>query len=147
MWSASFQPHMNHVSVSPTNGNGPTQGQRKTLTRVGIEPTTFGLDHWSSLVVSVNELSSCEMLWFLSQILAQILPVHDLRSEVSVNPGRHRQVKPSFVLKHWPFSQTPCSVHGSTSRKKIKSQLDMKRFSQNKTSILTYLLYYVMAAA
>ena len=36
---------MNHVSVSPTNGNGPTQGQRKTLTRVGIEPTKFGLDH------------------------------------------------------------------------------------------------------
>ena len=36
---------MNHVSVSPTDGNGPTQGQRKTLTRVGIEPTTFGLDH------------------------------------------------------------------------------------------------------
>ena len=25
-----------HVSVSPTNGNGPTQGQRKTLTRVGV---------------------------------------------------------------------------------------------------------------
>ena len=35
---------MNHVSVSPTDGNGPTQGQRKTLIRVGIEPTTFGLD-------------------------------------------------------------------------------------------------------
>ena len=32
------------MSVSPTDGNGPTQGQRKTLTRVGIEPTTFGLD-------------------------------------------------------------------------------------------------------
>ena len=31
---------MNHVSVSPTDGNGPTQGQRKTLTRVGFEPTT-----------------------------------------------------------------------------------------------------------
>ena len=29
---------MNHVSVSPTDGNGPTQGQRKTLTRVGNEP-------------------------------------------------------------------------------------------------------------
>ena len=28
---------MNHVSVSPTDGNLPTQGQRKTLTRVGIE--------------------------------------------------------------------------------------------------------------
>ena len=27
---------MNHVSVSPTDGNGPTQEQRKTLTRVGI---------------------------------------------------------------------------------------------------------------
>ena len=36
---------MNHVSVTPTNGNGPTQGQRKTLTRAEIEPTTFGLDH------------------------------------------------------------------------------------------------------
>ena len=33
------------MSVSPTNGIGPTQGQRKTLTRVGIEPTTFGFDH------------------------------------------------------------------------------------------------------
>ena len=29
---------MNHVSVSPPNGNGPTRGQRKALTRVGIEP-------------------------------------------------------------------------------------------------------------
>ena len=29
--------NMNHVIVSPTDGNGPTQGQRKTLTRVGIE--------------------------------------------------------------------------------------------------------------
>ena len=32
------------MSVSPTDGNGPTQGQRNALTRVGIEPTTFGLD-------------------------------------------------------------------------------------------------------
>ena len=45
MESASFLPHMNHVNHSPTNGNGPTQGQRKTLTRVGIAPTTFGLDY------------------------------------------------------------------------------------------------------
>ena len=36
---------MNHVIVSPTNEDGPTQGQRKTRTRVGIEPTSFGLDH------------------------------------------------------------------------------------------------------
>ena len=33
------------MSVGPTNGIGPTQGQRKTLTRVGIEPTTFRLDY------------------------------------------------------------------------------------------------------
>ena len=39
-----FQP-IYHVSVSPTNGNGPTQGQRKTLTRLGFEPTTFEFDH------------------------------------------------------------------------------------------------------
>ena len=29
--------HIDHVSVSPTDGNGPTKGQGKTLTRVGIE--------------------------------------------------------------------------------------------------------------
>ena len=39
-----FLSHMKHVSVSPTDGTGPTQGQRKTLNKVGIEPTTFGLD-------------------------------------------------------------------------------------------------------
>ena len=39
-----FQP-IYHVSVSPTDGNGPTQGQRKTLTRVGFEPTIFEFDH------------------------------------------------------------------------------------------------------
>ena len=30
--------------IHPSIGIGPTQGQRKTLTRVGFEPTTFGLD-------------------------------------------------------------------------------------------------------
>ena len=34
-----FLTYVNHVSVSPTTGNGPTQGHRKTLTRMGI-PTT-----------------------------------------------------------------------------------------------------------
>ena len=33
-----FQPTY-HVSVSPTDGNGPTQGQRKTLTRVILHQT------------------------------------------------------------------------------------------------------------
>ena len=40
-----FSTHLHHVSVSPTDGIGATQGQRKTLTRVGIEPMTFGFDH------------------------------------------------------------------------------------------------------
>ena len=34
---------MNHVSVSPTNGNGTTQGQRKTLTSEAMEKLNFGL--------------------------------------------------------------------------------------------------------
>ena len=38
MWSTNFLP-TDHVSVSPTNGIGLTKGQRKTLTRVGIEPS------------------------------------------------------------------------------------------------------------
>ena len=33
---------MNHVSVTPTNGNGPTQGQRKTLTSVELNPRPSG---------------------------------------------------------------------------------------------------------
>ena len=52
-----FSTHVNHVSVSPTNGNGPTQGQRKTLTRVGIEPTTFGLEQ----VVGIEDVKFTAM--------------------------------------------------------------------------------------
>ena len=29
-----FSTHLDHVSISPTNGIGPTERQRKTLTRV-----------------------------------------------------------------------------------------------------------------
>ena len=43
MWSANFLP-INHVSASPTDGIGLTQGQSKTPTRMGIEPTTFWFD-------------------------------------------------------------------------------------------------------
>ena len=35
MWSAKFLPHMNHVSVSPTDGNGPTQGHKKNSDQGG----------------------------------------------------------------------------------------------------------------
>ena len=34
-----FSTHINQVGVSPSNLTGPTRGQRKTLTRVGIELT------------------------------------------------------------------------------------------------------------
>ena len=34
--------------INPSIGMVPIQGQRKTLTRVGFEPTTFGLDHHCS---------------------------------------------------------------------------------------------------
>ena len=58
---------MNHVSVSPTDGNVPTQGQRKTLTRVGIEPTTFGLDLRRSTDSCVGPFPSVglTLTWFI----------------------------------------------------------------------------------
>ena len=34
-----FSTHINQMGVSPFNSNGPTRGQRKTLTRVRIELT------------------------------------------------------------------------------------------------------------
>ena len=37
--------HIDQVSVSTTNGFGPTQGQRETLNRVGIEQMTFEFEH------------------------------------------------------------------------------------------------------
>ena len=33
-----------YLSLSPSYKNRPIQGKRKTLTRVGIEPTTFAFD-------------------------------------------------------------------------------------------------------
>ena len=43
---------MNHVSVSPADGTGPTQGQRKTLTRVGYTDPKL----WHSLSIDVKKL-------------------------------------------------------------------------------------------
>ena len=56
---------MNHVSVSPTDVNGPTQGQRKTLTRVGIEPTTFGLDLTGLELNFGLDLTGLTLTWFI----------------------------------------------------------------------------------
>ena len=50
--------HLDHVSISPTDGIGPTQGQRKTLTMVGFEPTTFRLDPPTELQGQNSNLES-----------------------------------------------------------------------------------------
>ena len=42
------------MSVSPTDGNGPTQGQRKILTRVGIEPIYLKIDHLSEMDMNIG---------------------------------------------------------------------------------------------
>ena len=41
---------MNHVSIGPTDGNGPTQGQRKTLTK----STSSGKDLFPYLKVALD---------------------------------------------------------------------------------------------
>ena len=56
---------MNHVSVSPTDGNGPTQGQRKTLTRVGIEPMTFGLGLGLGVGLGLGLGLGLTLTWFI----------------------------------------------------------------------------------
>ena len=53
-----FQP-IYHVSVSPTDGNGPTQGQRKTLTRVGIPGIVLRLCQWNLIWIEIVFSLSC----------------------------------------------------------------------------------------
>ena len=72
---------MNHVSVSPTDGNGPTQGQRKTPTRVGtadhfvesrllfvtreIHPKTFrGFEKWRHTTTEMSRQTQWKPLVF-----------------------------------------------------------------------------------
>ena len=63
-----FQP-IYHVSISPTDGNGPTQGQRKTLTKVGFEPTTFEFDHRCSTDWATR--SDGSRSWEMKMLMAQ----------------------------------------------------------------------------
>ena len=78
---------MNHVSVSPTDGNGPTQGKRKTLTRVGIEPTTFGLDHCCSTDCTTR--SDGSRPWELKMLKSRQLTCTRTRKDyVFANVGR-----------------------------------------------------------
>ena len=78
---------MNHVSVSPTDGTGPTQGQRKTLTRVGIEPTTFGLDLHRSTDLSTR--SDGSRTWELKMLKSlQLTCASTRKGYVYTNVGR-----------------------------------------------------------
>ena len=60
-------PPIYHVSVGPTDGNGPTQGQRKTLTWVGFEPTTFEFDHCCSIDWAAR--SDGSRLWEMKMLM------------------------------------------------------------------------------
>ena len=62
-------PPIYHVSSSPTHGNGPNQGQRKTLTRVGFEPTTFEFDHRCSTDWATRPDGS--RLWDMKMLMAR----------------------------------------------------------------------------
>ena len=58
-----FQP-IDHVSVSPTDGIGPTQKQRKTLTRVGpgwlglwVETPALNMTFYHSIDITVIKIT------------------------------------------------------------------------------------------
>ena len=59
-----FQP-IYHVSVSPTDGSGPTQGQRKTLTRVSVCWTYMETSFISLIKSCLNgeETRLCSITW------------------------------------------------------------------------------------
>ena len=84
---------MDHVSVSPTDGIGPTQGQRKTLTRVGIEPTvTFGFDH---------HCSGHQVSYKVRQ--EQVLGSEDVNC-TAMNMFKYSTRKGYVYYKRWPCS-------------------------------------------
>ena len=56
---------MNHASFSPTDGNGPTQGQRKTLTRVGNEPVGGEANCFLFTVYSCRIFARVECIFYL----------------------------------------------------------------------------------
>ena len=88
-----FSTPLNYMSVSPSNGNGPTQGQRKTLTRVGIEPMTFGLDH------------SCSTDWATRSDGSRSCELKMLNSRQWIRTSTRGYV----LCKRWP-----CSTYIST---------------------------------
>ena len=60
--------------INPSIGIGPTQGQRKTLTRVGFEPTTFEFFHptlvsFSLSLCGSNSNTTCRVdLWWNNRV-------------------------------------------------------------------------------
>ena len=67
------------MNVSPTNGNRPTQGQRKTLTRVGIKLTTSTTRSDESNLVTSTALLNSGILYLNPPVLLLLLISLNLR--------------------------------------------------------------------
>ena len=134
MWSARFQSHMNHVSVSPTDGNGPTQGQRKTLTRVGIEFPSVGLTltwfiwDWNlALHITFYSDTKGTLIVFL-----QSLPMFTWGTASSSNAWFTLRHKHKYKHKHNHNDvHTCCITSAVSSRKKLAGEWDEQRFQND----------------
>ena len=71
-----FFTHVNHVRVSPANGIGPTQGQRKSLTRVGIfnSHNLLPSDLVAQLVQSSSDLTRRSWVQFPTLVRVFLCP-------------------------------------------------------------------------
>ena len=90
---------MNHVSASPTDGNGPTQGQRKTLTRVGNEPTTYKVK-WQSLLVLVRVHCRDYNIFSFHDLLPSDLVAQSVEERLSI------RLSISIMILSVPFDLT-----------------------------------------
>ena len=97
-----FQP-IDHVSVSPTDGiAGPTQGQRKTLTRVGIEPTTFGFDHRCSIDWATR--SDGSRSWEMKMLMTRQWICRYKEGLHCINPHKYNAFDYSFNYNTFDYS-------------------------------------------
>ena len=96
--------HMNHVSVGPTKGNGPTQGQRKTLTRV--VPTVHGF----GFAVTSHAFLTPEYVWIFNACSTRnvepacrvYFPLPDLSRKIERDSAR--RVYWTWQGKHVPLA-------------------------------------------
>ena len=126
---------MNHVRVSPTDGNGPTQGQPETLTRVGIrspllnrltynkhvqlEAFTFG-NFASSVNVAQAVAPVVEVM--ITRSLSKRYFVSHMRSEYrDVNGMRFLRIECFHIWAHTPPTH---SLIGGTVSSEVSAQLE-----------------------